>query len=253
MNELVKEHNYKITTTQGHVTFEEYDNLLSEAQNLANHVKQVEVNEDNVKEAKKLMAQMNNRVKELETTRKDVKKTLLEPYNHFDDQVKTIKGVIDDAVSHVKKQERELTEQERENKKKAIADIFDKRIKHYGFEKIMGFADFIKPQYLNKSYSMNKVENELVDWLEKTKRDLDTINKLKNRDELIVEYQNTQDLSTAFEIIDKRNQRKKQISEQNKATPKQTYHVFTIEDDKDAQIVKLLLQQNNIKFDYKNY
>ena len=85
----------------------------------------------------------------------------------------------------------------------------------------------------------------------KTKRDLDTINKLKNRDELIVEYQNTQDLSMAFEIIDKRNQRKKQIAEQNKTTPKQTYHVFTIEDDKDAQIVKLLLQQNNIKFDYK--
>ena len=52
MNELIKEHNYKITTTQGHVTFEEYDNLLSEAQNLANHVKQVEVNEDNIKEAK---------------------------------------------------------------------------------------------------------------------------------------------------------------------------------------------------------
>ena len=47
--------------------------------------------------------------------------------------------------------------------------------------------------------------------------------------------------------------KEKQIAEQNKTTPKQTYHVFTIEDDKDAQIVKLLLQQNNIKFDYKNY
>ena len=54
------------------------------------------------------MAQMNNRVKELETTRKDVKKTLLEPYNHFDDQVKTIKGVIDDAVSHVKNKNESL-------------------------------------------------------------------------------------------------------------------------------------------------
>lgn len=254
MNDLIKEHNYKIITTQGDVTFEEYDNLLSEANNLAEHVKQVEVNEENVKEAKRLMAQMNNRVKELETTRKDVKKALLEPYNRFDNQVKTIKSVIDDAVSHVKKQERELTEQERENKKQAIADIFDKRIKHYGFEKIMGFADFLKPQYLNKSFSMNKVENELVEWLEKTKRDLETIEKLDNRDELIVEYQNTQDLSMAFEIIDKRNQRKKQIAEQvKKPETKQTYHVFTISNEKDAQITKLLLEQNNIEFEYKNY
>lgn len=254
MNDVIKEHNYKIITTQGNVTFEEYDNLLSEANNLAEHVKQVEVNEENVKETKRLMAQMNNRIKELETTRKDVKKTILEPYNHFDNQVKTIKSVIDDAVSHVKKQERELTEQERENKKQAIADIFDKRIKHYGFEKIMGFADFLKPQYLNKSFSMNKVENELVEWLEKTKRDLDTIDKLDNRDELIVEYQNTQDLSMAFEIIDKRNQRKKQIAEQAKRPEtKQTYHVFTISNEKDAQITKLLLEQNNIEFEYKNY
>lgn len=254
MNDLIKEHDYKIITTQGDVTFEEYDNLLSEANTLAEHVKQVEVNEENVKEAKRLMAQMNNRIKELETTRKDVKKTILEPYNHFDNQVKTIKSVIDDAVSHVKKQERELTEQERENKKQAIADIFDKRIKHYGFEKTMGFADFLKPQYLNKSFSMNKVENELVEWLEKTKRDLDTIDKLDNRDELIVEYQNTQDLSMAFEIIDKRNQRKKQIAEQvKKPETKQTYHVFTISNEKDAQITKLLLEQNNIEFEYKNY
>ncbi|MEJ7462310.1 DUF1351 domain-containing protein [Staphylococcus saprophyticus] len=254
MNDLMKEHNYKIITTQGNVTFEEYDNLLSEANNLAEHVKQVEVNEENVKEAKRLMAQTNNRVKELENTRKDVKKTILEPYNHFENQVKTIKSIIDDAVSHVKKQERELTEQERENKKQAIADIFDKRIKHYGFEKIMGFAEFLKPQYLNKSFSMNKVENELVEWLEKTKRDLETIEKLDNRDELIVEYQNTQDLSMAFEIIDKRNQRKKQIAEQvKKPETKQTYHVFTISNEKDAQITKLLLEQNNIEFEYKNY
>ena len=49
MNELIKEHNYNIITTQGDVTFEEYNNLLSEAQNLAEHVKQVEVNEENVK------------------------------------------------------------------------------------------------------------------------------------------------------------------------------------------------------------
>ncbi|MFL9486320.1 DUF1351 domain-containing protein [Staphylococcus sp. KUGN1] len=254
MNDLMKEHNYKIITTQGNVTFEEYDNLLSEANNLAEHVKQVEVNEENVKEAKRLMAQMNNRVKELENTRKDVKKTILEPYNHFENQVKTIKSIIDDAVSHVKKQERELTEQERENKKQAIADIFDKRIKHYGFEKLMGFAEFLKPQYLNKSFSMNKVENELVEWLEKTKRDLDTIDKLDNRDELIVEYQNTQDLAVAFEIIDKRNQRRKQIAEQVKRPEtKQVHHVFTISNEKDAQVTKLLLEQNNIEFEYKNY
>ena len=80
----MKEHDYKVTTTQGEVNFEEYNNLLSEANNLAEHVKQVEVSEENVKEAKKLMASMNNRVKDLENVRKDVKKSMLEPYNQFE-------------------------------------------------------------------------------------------------------------------------------------------------------------------------
>lgn len=256
MNDLIIEHDYKVTTQQGSVNFEEYDNLLSEAQNLADHVKTVEVTEENVKEAKKLMASMNNRVKDLESVRKDVKKSMLQPYNHFESQVKTIKQVIDEAVGHVKKQERELTEQEREDKKQSIVTLFDKRIKHYDFEQILGFADFLRPEYLNKSYSMNKVEDQLVQWLEKTKRDLELINRSNNREELIIEYQNTQDLSMAFERVDKRNERKRQIEEQQselKQPTKQTSHVFTIGDDKEAQIAKLLLEQNNINFEYKNY
>lgn len=256
MNELTREHDYRVITTQGQVNFEEYDNLLSEANNLAEHVKEVEVTEENVKEAKKLMASMNNRVKDLDNVRRDVKRAMLEPYNNFEEQVKTIKQIIDEAVTHVKKQERELTEKERDEKRDAIAQLFDKRIQHYDFEKILGFADFIKPHHLNKSYSMNKVEEELVEWLEKTKRDIETISRLENKEDIIIEYQNTQDLSMAFEIVDKRNERKRKIEEQQKQTgkpTKTTYHVFTIGDDKEAQIAKLLLEQNNINFEYKNY
>ncbi|PTJ83687.1 hypothetical protein BU051_11370, partial [Staphylococcus simulans] len=186
MNDLTKHHEFNITTTQGSVVFEEYDELLSQAQNLAEHVKDVEVNEDNIKEAKDLMAQMNKRVKEIEDARKDVKKTILQPYTNFESQVKTIKQIIDEAVNHVRKQERELVEKEREDKKKAIAQIFDKRIQHYDFEKLLGFADFIKPQHLNKSYSMTKVEKDLVDWLEKNKRNIDIIRQSDDYEDLII-------------------------------------------------------------------
>lgn len=254
MNDLTKHHEFNITTTQGSVVFEEYDELLSQAQNLAEHVKDVEVNETNIKEAKDLMAQMNKRVKEIEDARKDVKKTILQPYTNFESQVKTIKQIIDEAVNHVRKQERELVEKEREDKKKAIAQIFDKRIQHYDFEKLLGFADFIKPQHLNKSYSMTKVEKDLVDWLEKNKRNIDIIRQSDDYEDLIIAYQDTQDLSMSFEIVNKRKEREKKLSElETKREEVKSHHVFTIEDDKDAQIVKLLLEQNNIEFKYKKY
>ncbi|MBJ6300043.1 hypothetical protein JGU63_13875, partial [Staphylococcus aureus] len=55
------------------------------------------------------------------------------------------------------------------------------------------------------------------------------------------------DLSMAFDIVNKRKERKKQV-EQAKQQPKNNLHVFIINNDKDAQLAKLLLEQNNIEF-----
>lgn len=220
-SDLIKKHEYKITTTQGKVIFQDYDNILEEAQNLANHVKQVNVTEENIKESKRLVAQMNNRVKEINDTRKEVKKTILQPYNEFETQVKTIEGVINDAVNHVRVQERELTEKERNDKKQEIAKLFDMRIQHYDFESVMGFAEFIENKHMNKSYSMAKVEQDLVQWLEKVRRDLAMIDRHaekypEDRDELIVEYQNTQNISKSFDNMEKRKEQKRKVAEQAK-------------------------------------
>lgn len=220
-SDLIKKHEYKITTTQGKVIFQDYDNILEEAQNLANHVKQVYVTEENIKESKRLVAQMNNRVKDINDTRKEVKKTILQPYNEFETQVKTIEGVINDAVNHVRVQERELTEKERNDKKQEIAELFDMRIQHYDFESVMGFAEFIENKHMNKSYSMAKVEQDLVQWLEKVRRDLAMIDRHaekypEDRDELIVEYQNTQNISKSFDNMEKRKEQKRKVAEQAK-------------------------------------
>lgn len=220
-SDLIKKHEYKITTTQGKVIFQDYDNILEEAQNLANHVKQVHVTEENIKESKRLVAQMNNRVKDINDTRKEVKKTILQPYNEFETQVKTIEGVINDAVNHVRVQERELTEKERNDKKQEIAELFDMRIQHYDFESVMGFAEFIENKHMNKSYSMTKVEQDLVQWLEKVRRDLAMIDRHaekypEDRDELIVEYQNTQNISKSFDNMEKRKEQKRKVAEQAK-------------------------------------
>ncbi|EIQ0607827.1 DUF1351 domain-containing protein [Staphylococcus pseudintermedius] len=248
MNELVKKYDFSITTTQGSVIFDEYDELYNQAQNLAEHVKDVEVNEENIKEAKDLMAQMNKRVNNIEDVRKQVKKSLLAPYDTFESQIKTIKSVIDEAVSHLRKQERELVEKERETKRQAIANIFDKRIKHYDFGELIGFADFLKPQHLNKSYSMTKVEKDLVEWLEKSKRDLEIIYQSEHSEDLLIEYQHTKDLTLSLEIVNKRREQKKVIDKLQIKRNETKKHIFIINNDKDAQLTKLLLEQHNIEF-----
>ncbi|MEB8088222.1 DUF1351 domain-containing protein [Staphylococcus pseudoxylosus] len=268
--DLIKKHEYKVSTTQGQVTFQDYDNILDEAQNLANHVKQLNVDEENIKESKRLVAAMNNRIKDINETRKEVKKTMLQPYNEFETQVKTIEGVINDAVNHVRVQERELTERERDEKRKEIAELFDKRIQHYDFESIMGFADFLDNSYLTKSYSMPKVEEKLVQWLEMVRQDMTMIDRHikkhpEDRDELIVEYQNTQNISQTFDNFERRQEKKRQAAEQarkrelqaKRDTRKQEekkqqdgQYCITVS-EKDIFLIKEFLKRNEIDFESK--
>ncbi|MCP6652339.1 hypothetical protein NL518_30025, partial [Klebsiella pneumoniae] len=60
---------------------------------------------------------------------------------------------------------------------------------------------------------MTKVEKDLVDWLEKNKRNIDIIRQSDDYEDLIIAYQDTQDLSMSFEIVNKRKEREKKLSE----------------------------------------
>ena len=173
--------------------------------------------------------------------------------------------LVRDAENHVRTQVRDLAEQEREDKRQEIVNIFDMRIQHYDFESIMGFGDFIENKHLNKSYSISKVEQDLVQWLEMVRRDLamidrHTVKSPEDRDELIVEYQNTQNISVAFDNMDRRKEQMKQASEQAKQrelqakrdTRKQEEQeqqeaLYTITvGERDLNLVKEFLKRNDI-------
>ena len=270
MNDLMKRHDYDITTVQGEVIFSDYDNILAEAENLAEHVKQVHVNDENLKESKKLVSTMNKRVTEMNDRRKEVKNEILKPYASFEQQVKTIESVVRDAENHVRTQVRDLAEQERDSKRKEIADIFDMRIQHYDFESIMGFGDFIENKHLNKSYSVSKVEDDLVQWLETVRQDLQTIDKLSvgnepYKNDLIMEYQSTQNISKTIDNIEKVYEQKRRIADQAKQRELQAkrdarkqeeqkdeteQYSITI-DGKDKNCVIELLKRNDICYNVK--
>lgn len=265
MNEIMKKHDYDIQIVQGQVIFSDYENILKEAENLAEHVNQVTVNDENLRESKKLVSTMNKRVTEMNDKRKEVKNEILKPYTEYEQQVKHIESVVRDAENHVRTQVRDLAEQEREDKRQEIADIFDMRIQHYDFESIMGFGDFIENKHLNKSYSISKVEQDLVQWLEMVRRDLAMIDRHtakspEDRDELIVEYQNTQNISVSFDNMDRRKEQMRQASEQAKQRELQAKRdarkqedqeqqddLYTITvSERDLNLVKEFLKRNDI-------
>lgn len=254
--------NYDIITTSGSIEFKGFDQMKESAMKLAEHVKEVQVTEENVKESKKLLANINKELGNIDKRRIEAKKELLQPYENLDSQVKEINKVIGEASNIVKGQVTELAQAERDEKEAKILEVFNKRIKNYNFKDMFTFDDFLKPAHLNKSMSMNKVEEEMVQWLTAIDNDIQVIKGLSNGDEVLTEYRETKDISVAMNIVNKRQEQLKRSQEaieksksnkekQREAEDKKTSQssLFRITGEKNIKLVELLLKESDVEFE----
>lgn len=240
----------EIKITPGQVTFNGFEDLKHQASVLAEEIKKVEVTDENLQTSKKMLAAVNKRVKEISDKRIAIKKEMLQPYNAFENQVKEITNIVKDADNFVREQVKNLEEQERANKEKAIQDIFTKRIKHYSFNDLFTFDDFIQPKHLNKSTSMKSVETEMVEWLEKKDTDFQFIQGLPNNHEVLMEYKDTKDLAVAINNVKQHEEYRKKLQQvvpKKKAQVEQEF-IITLNDEKDLKLVELFMNQNEINY-----
>lgn len=244
----------QIIVKKGLVEFNQYETLKQQALELAENIEQVEVTEENIQTSKKMLAAVNKHIKEMEDKRISIKKEMLKPYETFEAQVKDIVNIVKRAESTVREQIKQLDENEREEKRALIQSLFDKRIKMYSFGEIFTFDMFLKPKHLNKSTSINVIETELVEWLEKINTDLKVIKAMPNGEEILAEYFDTKCLSTALSIVKEREERKQKAIEATKKTNEKVnksveheYHII-ISDERDLTMLEMFMQLKNIKY-----
>ena len=249
MNELINTD--EIGTLEfevGKISFNAYENIKNKALKLSENLKTVEVSEENIKESKKLIAEVNKDVKKLEDYRIKVKKEMLKPYNDFEIQVKEIVKIVKEADEYVRSQIKELEEIERENKKAIVKEMFENKAKHYDFNEIITFDKFFKESISNKTTSLDKIENELSEWLEQRKMDIEVIKSLKH-DEVLKEYLETFNLALVIENAKVKEEENKKIEEVMKKTEKSSKkYIFIISEEKDAKLAEMLLKENKINY-----
>ena len=204
--------NALIVSKPGVIKFSNYDQILADAQELATHVASVEVNEESIKNTKKLLAAVSKKVRELEDGRIAVKNELLDPYKHFEQQIKTIVNVVKEADALVRNQVRALEEKERNDKREILQGLFNRRIALYSILDIFSFDHFISNQHLNKSTSIDKVEIEMATWMTDRQKDIEFIKTLNNSDDVLVEYQKTRNLVFSIKTVQERNAAKERIT-----------------------------------------
>lgn len=244
MNELiVKDIEYQT----GIVKFNNFELYLKQAQEIADYISNTTLTEDNIKSVKKDLADARRVTRELDKIRIKIKKELLKPYDEFERQVKQLNSIINDADSEVRDKVKEMEEKERQIKKAAIKEIFDKRVVMYDVADYLDdpFDEWLTPQHLNKTVTMTKVERDMTDWLEHIQKDIDTVKAMDDSGMLLVEYIRCLDINDAIMTLKERQEMMKKVE-----TTEETA-TFIIKGKANIKLVEMLLRENGIEFTRK--
>lgn len=254
-NELINLNMEQIFVKQGTVEFAQFETLKQQALDLAENIRTVEVNEETIKDSKKLLAAVNKRLKELEDRRIKIKRLLLEPYSGFEMQVKEIVGIVREADDILRQQVREMEEADRSFKREQLHVIFNRRKDMYTLGDLLTFEDFMQPRHLNKSQPIDSSETEMIEFLEATEKDVKVMQRLPDVQAHLNAYLTTFDLAQAMTQVQIEKDRRERI-EASQAISKNENEVvtktFTVFEEKDFLLVEMYMKNNRIKFTVKD-
>ena len=154
--------------------------------------------DENIKEAKSDRAELNKLLKAIEDRRKQVKKIINEPYAVFEAELKEITALINKPVSLIDQQVKAYEERQKEEKKATIKSIYDESIGNLA--QVLPFEKIFDVRYLNQTFKMSVVEEEIKEKITRVRTDLETIDSLESKYKLNAKdvYIKTFDLSKAM-------------------------------------------------------
>lgn len=133
-----------------------------------------EVTEENLLEAKNDRATLNKLKKAVEDRRKSVKKECMQPYEEVEPDFKEITDLIDKVINTTDSRIKLVEEKQNQSKLEEIIKYFDGNVGEY--KELIDFDKIFNEQWLNKSYTMKKVQLDIDHIFSKTNMDLATIN-----------------------------------------------------------------------------
>lgn len=237
-----------------------YEHLDKELDKLGEYLGSIEVTPENIKENKRLVAKVRSACKNLNERRLAFKREYMKPLQTLEDQIKQLDKKASQFEDQVRIQIRELEEKEREEKKTEIEEIFRKRQRIYGNDELYPFESFLTRQHLNKSTTIKKVEEEMVDWFENRQNDINALIAYsetiqQDKDNVIAQYLEMGDVSSTISYFTELNEKLEQVKKARKSVPKRpnkpqpkTTVLIRIAED-DLQRVKQLLAASNIKYE----
>lgn len=118
------------------------------------------VTADTIKEAKEDRAKLNKLRSSIEDERKRIKREWNKPYTAFEKKVKSLVGLIDKPIENIDGQLKTYEEHRKAEKQDAIQTLFDENVND--LKDLITLDRIANPKWLNASYGMNAIEEEMV-------------------------------------------------------------------------------------------
>lgn len=146
-----------------------------------------ELTEENKKEVKTAIAEINKVKDRVSRFRIDETAKFLEHINPYIEKCKELEKLCVDGVSSIKIKVSELEEKERKTKIETIKKLFDFSIDLCPYKPLLRFEMFFEPSMANKSTSLTVIENQLNEWLKTRTSDLNFIKKNSDEAESVIQ------------------------------------------------------------------
>lgn len=161
------------------VTFPEaiefnFDEIKQELSSKVEQYKTLVYTDDQIKDAKKDVAELRKFIKALSDERIKVKKQCLKPYEEFEAKVKELESVVNEPITLIDSQVKEYEAKQKQEKQDAIIELWKACEK----PDWISLAMIENAKWLNSSTSMKSIQDEMESQLVQIKTNLDTLANL---------------------------------------------------------------------------
>lgn len=159
-----------------------YEEIKGQLEEQLKKYKGVVYTEDIIAQAKTDKATINKVKTAIDDEKKRIKNLLLADYTtNFEPKCKELMTMLEDVYNEINTQVKAFEEKDKNEKKAKIVDIWINLAGEYA--RIIDFDLIFQEQWLNKTYSEKKVQEDITQIVEKTKRDFATIDeRVKEQD-----------------------------------------------------------------------
>lgn len=160
---------------------------------------QMVVTEGGIKEAKADRANLNKFKAALSDSRKSVKRQWNQPLSEFEDKMKELEQMVDAPISAIDRQIKAFDEIKKQEKRQEIENFFAENIGE--LEEILPLAKIWNERWLNATYPVKEIEQEIISRMRKTHNDINIIvaMQLPCTEQMLSTYLDTLDMSKAME------------------------------------------------------